>query len=91
MSRKSHPQVEYAVNDASGKERTFKTFDEAAGFAVGVALSGRDHVYVDVLIFDKSGARFYGGYEAVEQYEEDPEASVFERFEISGNAVGRVS
>ena len=44
-----------------------------------------------MLIFDKSGARFYGGYDAVEQYEEDPEASVFERFEVRVNAVGKVA
>ena len=50
MSRESHPQVEYAVNDASGKERTFKTFDEAAGFAVGIALSRGSTVNLDVLI-----------------------------------------
>lgn len=91
MARKSHPQVEYAVDDAGGKERIFKTFDEAAGFAVAVAVSGKEHVNLDVLIFSKSGAKFYGGDDAVEQYNEDPEASVFERFEIKVNAVGRVS
>ena len=87
---KTHKDVEYAVDDASGAQRTFKTFDEAAGFAVAIALSGRDNVSIDVLIWSKSGARFYGGDEGVEQYNEDPEASVFERFEIRVNAVGRV-
>ena len=90
MARKSHPQVEYAVDDTNGKERIFKTFDEAAGFAVGVAIARGGTVNLDVMIYDKSGARFYGGYDAVEQYEEDPEASVFERFEIRANPVGRV-
>jgi hypothetical protein len=91
MARESHPQVEYAVDDAGGKERIFKTFDEAAGFAVAVALSGRERVNLDVLIHDKKGAKFYGGDDAVEQYNEDPDASVFERFEIRVNPVGRVS
>lgn len=91
MARKTHPQVEYAVDDASGKQRTFKTFDEAAGFAVAVAISSGDNVNLDVLIWNKSGAKFYGGDDAIEQYNEDPEASVFERFEIRVNAVGRVS
>jgi hypothetical protein len=86
----THPDVEYAVNDASGKERIFKTFDEAAGFAVGIALS-RGETDLDVLIWSEEGAEWYGGDDAVEQYNEDPEASVFERFEISVNAVGRVS
>jgi hypothetical protein len=86
----THPDVEYAVNDASGKERTFKTFDEAAGFALSMAVS-RGETDLDVLIWSEEGAEWYGGDDAVEQYNEDPEASVFERFEISVNAVGRVS
>lgn len=92
MARAStHKDVEFAVDDASGKERIFKKFDEAAGFAVSIAASGRPNVHIDVLIWSKSGARFYGGDDAVEQYNEDPEASVFERLEISVNYVGRVA
>ena len=86
---KTHPQVEYAVEDGGGHERIFKTFEEAAGFAVGMATSTGES-NLDVLIFDEEGAAFYGGDDAVEQYNEDPEASVFERFEIRVNAVGRV-
>lgn len=88
---KTHKDLDYAVDDASGKERIFKTFDEAAGFAVAMALSGKDRVNLDVLIWSKWGAKFYGGDDAFERYKEDPEASVFERFEISVNNVGRVS
>lgn len=87
---KTHPQVDYAVNDCSGNERVFKTADEAAGFAVSVAISGKENVYIDVIIWDEDGARFYGGDDAVEQYREDPDASVFERYEINVNCVGRV-
>ena len=89
MARKTHPDVEYAVDDAGGKERVFKTFDEAAGFALAVAV-GRGSSNLDVLIFSEKGAKFYGGDDAVDQYNEDPEASVFERFEIRVNAVGRI-
>lgn len=91
MSRpKTHPDVDYAVDDAGGNERVFKTFDEAAGLAVSVALSGGGTVNLDVLVWSENGAEWYGGDDAVEQYNEDPEASVFERFEIKVNAVGRV-
>lgn len=86
---KTHPDVEYAVDDASGAERTFHDFDEAAGFALSVAVS-RGETDLDVLIWSEKGAKFYGGDDAVEQYNEDPEASVFERFEIRVNAVGRI-
>lgn len=91
MSRKTHKDVDFAVDDASDKERIFKHFDEAAGFAVAVAATGKENVCIDVLIHSKSGARFYGGDDAVEQYNEDPEASVFERLEIRVNPVGRVA
>lgn len=90
MARKeTHPDVEYAVDDAQGRERTFKTFDEAAGFAVAMASSG-GVVHLDILIWSEEGAYWYGGDDAVEQYNEDPEASVFERLEVSAESVGRV-
>ena len=87
---KTHDDVEYAVYDGSGKEHTFDTFDEAAGFALSMAVS-RGETNLDVLIWSEEGAEWYGGDDAVEQYNEDPEASVFERFEITVNNVGRVS
>lgn len=87
---RTHKDVEFAVDDDSGQQRTFRDFDEAAGFAVAMGATGRD-VYLDVLIWSKAGARFYGGDDAVEQYEEDPEASVFERLEIRVNPIGRVA
>lgn len=89
MASKKHKDVDYAVDDASGKEHTFKTFDEAASYALSVAIS-TGSAKLDVLIYSTWGAKFYGGDDAVEQYKEDPEASVFERFEISVNNVGRV-
>jgi len=87
---KTHKDVDFSVDDASGSERIFKTFDEAAGFAVSLAASdGREH-NVDVLIWSKAGARFYGGDYGVEQYEEDPEASVHERVVIRAESIKRV-
>jgi len=86
---RTHKDVEFAVEDGSGHQRTFKTFDEAAGFALVMGVS-RGRANLDVLIWSKSGARFYGGDDAVEQYNEDPEASVFERYQISVNAQGRI-
>lgn len=87
--RTTHPQVEYAVDDAGGNERVFKKFDEAAAFAVGVAMT-RGSAKLDVLVMDESGAKFLYGDDGVDQYNEDPDASVFERYEIKVNAVGRV-
>lgn len=87
---KTHPDVEYAVDAPDGFEHVFKSFEEAAGLALTTALSGKGKSHLDVLIFSEDGAEWYGGDDAVEQYNEDPEASVFERFEIKVNAVGRI-
>jgi hypothetical protein len=85
----THKDVEYAVDDAAGKQRTFKKFDEAAGFALSIAVARGESV-LDVLVWSKAGAKWYGGDDAVEEYNEDPEASVFQRFQIKVNAQGRV-
>lgn len=87
---KTHDDVEYAVDDYQGEERIFKTFDEAAGFAFSVAASRGETVNLDVLIWSEEGAEWYGGDSAVEQYNEDPEASVYERLEITVNNAGRI-
>lgn len=86
---KRHKHVEFSVDDFSGHERIFKTFDEAAGFAVSIGTLR--NVSIDVLIYSEAGARWWGGDDAVEQYREDPEASVSDRIEISVNHIGRVA
>lgn len=85
---KTHKDVEWAVDDASGKQRIFKKFDEAAGFAVAIAASGKPTVNLDTLCYSAAGARFAG---LEEEYEEDPEASVTCRLEVSVNYTGRIS
>jgi hypothetical protein len=86
---RTHKDVEFAVDDASGRERVFKTWDEAAGFAVSIATSGRPSA-IDILVYSEAGARNVMGEDGVAMYREDPDASVFWRIEIIANAVGRV-
>ena len=88
--RKSHKDVEFTVDVSSTKEEVFKTWDEAAAFAVTRAASG-SKTRLNVLIFSEAGARWYGGSDAVMQYREDPDASVYEAFEIKVNPLGRIS
>lgn len=85
----THKDVEYHVEASGSRVQVFKLYSEAATFAFTVA-SSRGYANLDVVIWSKAGARFYGGDDAVEQYEEDPEVSVFDRFEIKVNNVGRV-
>lgn len=88
----THSDVEYAVDDASGKQRTFKSSNEAAGFAIALSMSHGKPVNLDVLVHSPAGARWYrGSSDGVTEYEEDPEASVFDRIVISAESTGRVS
>lgn len=91
MARR-HKDVEFAVDDAQGEEHIFKTWDEASGFAVSVAVAQGDGrgVNLDVLVYSKAGARSWSGDYGVEQYEDDPDASVFDRVIVKAEYVGRV-
>jgi hypothetical protein len=82
--------VEFAVDDKSGRQRTFKSFDKAAGFAVSLAASDGEPHDVDVLVWSLAGARAFAGDDGVGQYEEDPDASVFERITVRAEAKGRI-
>ena len=85
----THPDLEYLVG-ANGVERAYPTFDDALSAAFTVGLSeGRTRI--DVLVYSEEGAEVFGGDSAVEEYQEDPEASVFRRFEIEVREVGRVA
>lgn len=87
---RTHKDVEFAVDDNRGEERIFKTFDEAAAFAVGLAVTTGVRVEFDILISSREGAEWWGGSDAGEQYDEDPEASVFDRLIVKVNSQGRV-
>ena len=90
MASDTHPDVEFEVSDEAGFTRkTYKTYDEAVRDAFDMAVS-TGGANLDVLVWSEEGAEAWGGDDAVEQYNEDPEASVFERFELRVNAVGMV-
>lgn len=91
--RKTHKDVEFLVQGGYARrkgDKIFKRFDEAAAHAVDAAIASGDAT-IDVLVWSRSGARWLGGSDAVEQYDEDPEASVFERVELKANVVGRIA
>ena len=87
-----HKDVEYAVDDCSGNERVFRSPEEASAFAISCALARGETVNIDVLVWSREGAVAYrGSVDGGEEYDEDPDASVFDRIEIKVNSVGRVS
>lgn len=85
---KTHEEVEFIAGD---RGESHKTFDEAAAAALHEAI-GSDHpVQLNVLVYGEAGARWRAGDVGVERYRSDPEASVFQRFEISSRDVGMVA
>jgi hypothetical protein len=87
----AHKDVEYVVDDENGQQHIFSVFDQAAGFAVTLALcDGKEH-NLDVLVWSAKGAAELGGDDAVDTYREDPDASVFERFVVTVKSLGRVA
>jgi hypothetical protein len=88
--RRRHPGVMFAVNDTNRTEHVFKTFDEAAAFAVGLARSNGTRVYLDVLVYSPAGAAWWAGDDAAADYFDDPDTSVFERIEIHADSLGSV-
>ncbi len=84
MARK-HKDVEFQIGQAVAR-----TFEEAAALAMSQSLAHGRPVVVDVVVWSKAGARWYGGDDAVAQYKEDPEASVFERIVVQAQSQGRV-
>jgi hypothetical protein len=88
---KPHKQLEFAVDDSTGHQRIFKKFPDACALAVSLAASdGRPH-NVDVLAYGVGDARAWAGDYGVREYKADPEASVFDRFEVRADDKGRIA
>lgn len=87
---RSHPDVELAVDDNRGKEHVFKTFEEAAAFAAGLALTTTVRIELDVLVSSRAGAVWWAGSDGGKDYDEDPEASIFDRLLVKVTSQGRV-
>lgn len=88
--KRTHKDVEFHCLGTGGKDMYFDNFDEAAAFALGDAMQSGVWKNFDVLIHSESGARWWGGDDAVEQYREDPDASVFQRMRIKAELEGMV-
>lgn len=83
--------VEYVVSGGRDKSvgKIYDSVNEASAYAMLLLLS-TGKARLDVVIHGVEGARKYGGDEAVATYEDDPDASVFERYEFTCNALGKV-
>ena len=89
---RKHKDIEYAVNDIGGGQKTFRDLSEACAYAVLQSMQmGGKYTNLDILVYSESGARALEGESGVEEYREDPDASVFKRIAIKADDQGRVA
>jgi hypothetical protein len=88
--KRTHKDVEFHVSNPHRNEYYARLWDEAVERAVEDSISTGTSSTVDVLIWSRSGARWWAGDHGVEMYDEDPEASVYERFKINAYSEGRI-
>jgi hypothetical protein len=91
MASKHHKDLEFEVGKEGEKGQIFKDFAEACAHAISMACSDGEERVIDVLCWSKGAAKVWGGDYAVEQYMEDPEASVTERIVIKAESQGRIA
>lgn len=71
-------------------EEVYQDFEPAAARALTIAIAQGESA-IDVIIYSEEDARAFGGDDAVEQYRDDPDASVFERIVIKAHSQGRIA
>jgi len=84
----THKDLEFHV---SAGEKT--TVHDKWAFACQQADSasrGGEKAVIDIVTWSRAGAKAWAGDYGGELYDEDPEASVFERFEVRAHSVGKI-
>jgi hypothetical protein len=82
----SHPDVEFAIGNDY-----FENSASAVEAAVARALSRGEPVVMDIIVSSRKGAKAFMGDYGVEVYDEDPDASVFQRIVITVEDQGRIA
>jgi hypothetical protein len=88
--RRAHKDVEYHVEASGRATDIFRDFDKAAAHAVTLSLQTGRPVKLDVVVWSRAGAKSIFGDYGAEQYDEDPDASVFQRIIVRTDNQGRV-
>jgi hypothetical protein len=83
--------LEFHVNRPNGKTYVGSVFGDATALAITIAVNTQKPVHIDVCAFSESAAREWTGEQGADSYNEDPEASVFDRIVIIAESVGRVA
>ena len=77
--------------DMHGTTRIFTNFGKAIEAAAIYSIGQGTTVDVDVITWSKKAARAFGGDGGVEEYNEDPDASIHKRITIKSEDLGRIA
>lgn len=88
---KRHKDLEFHVDHAGGHTAVERTFAEALVQAAAESVSTGRAVNLDVVTWSRAAARAWAGDYGAEIYDEDPEASVHERFVVRCESKGRIA
>ena len=83
--------LEFHVDRPDGTTAIETKFDKAAGLAISISCSNGEPVNIDVVAWSRSAARAWSGDDGVESYDDDPEASVFDRIVVRAESIGRIA
>jgi hypothetical protein len=88
-----HKDVEFHIDRwhrEHGSTIVAHSYTDACQLAVTECIAHGVTVKLDVVVWSEAGAKAYGGDDAASQYRNNPHDSVFERFEVKVNNVGRI-
>lgn len=83
--------LEFHVDYPNGTSLVSPSFHKAASAAVSIACSNGQPVNIDVIALSQKGAKLWAGQDGVESYNEDPDASVFDRIVVKAESLGRIA
>lgn len=93
MRTTRHQDLSFEVGDKGSTDTMYVdgSLEEAIMLAVGRSVSGRGAQEVAVLTYSRAAAKAYGGDDAVEEYDMDPDASAHDRIIITAESLGRIA
>lgn len=85
----THKDVEFHVSGPGIPDEILKNPKTALMRAAEIAIA-RGSSQLDVVIWSRHGAKWFEGEDGASRYDEDPDASVYDRIQFRANDMGRV-
>lgn len=88
--RRPHRGVEFVVHHPNDDGGTFRTFEDAASYAVESAATTQWRMTLDVRALNRAGARWWGGDRGLAAYDANPGGAALERFIVTAQSQGSI-